>query len=233
MTAAVVALGAAVLLLAVLVAGLLRSHAEILKALHDLGAGLELERPGPVPVTVEGVRAPRRASGDKTPTTLRGETLDGDVVALSLLGQDTLIAFLSSGCTTCQEFWRAFKGPLRDLPSGARLVVVTKGPEEESGSALQERAPGAGVPLLLSDDAWDGFEVPGSPYFVYVDGTGTVVGEGSGSSWPQVADLMRQARADAAARTAGGGKVRESRDEQLLADAGIEPGHPSLYEETA
>ena len=40
MTALVVALAVAVLLLAVLVAGLLRSHAEILKALHELGAGV-------------------------------------------------------------------------------------------------------------------------------------------------------------------------------------------------
>ncbi len=40
MVALSVVLGAVVLLLAVLVAGLLRSHADILKALHDLGAGV-------------------------------------------------------------------------------------------------------------------------------------------------------------------------------------------------
>jgi hypothetical protein len=51
--ALVIALGVAVLLLAVLVGGLLRSHAEILKALHELGAGLELDGAGPVPVAVE------------------------------------------------------------------------------------------------------------------------------------------------------------------------------------
>ncbi len=229
MTAAVIALGVAVLLLSVLVAGLLRSHAEILKALHELGAGLELDKTGPVPVTVEGVRGPRRTSGD-TPTSLSGETLDGDVVALSLLGQDTLIAFLSSGCTTCQEFWRAFRGDVRDVPGGARLVVVTRGADEESTSALRERQP-AVVPVLMSDQVWDAFEVPGSPYFAYVDGTGRVVGEGSGASWPQVVDLLSQSRADAAARTSGSGAVRESRDEQLLADAGIDAGHPSLHGE--
>src|ERR687889_414726 len=49
-------LAGAALVLGVLVAGLLRSHAEILKALHDLGAGLELDRSEPVPVTIEGVR---------------------------------------------------------------------------------------------------------------------------------------------------------------------------------
>ena len=40
MVALSVILGVVVLLLAVLVAGLLRSHADILKALHDLGAGV-------------------------------------------------------------------------------------------------------------------------------------------------------------------------------------------------
>ena len=40
MVALAIALSAVVLLLAVLVAGLLRSHADILKALHDLGLGV-------------------------------------------------------------------------------------------------------------------------------------------------------------------------------------------------
>ena len=223
MTAAVVALS-----VAVLVAGRLRPHAEILKALHEHGAGLELDGKGPVPVTIDGVSTPRRNSSAETPTTLSGETPDGEVLALSLLGEDTLVAFLSSGCTTCQEFWGAFRGDVPDVPGRARLVVVTRGPDEESPSALRERQP-AQVPVLMSDAVWDAFEVPGSPYFAYVDATGRVVGEGSGASWPQVVDLMTQARADAASRVRGSGAVRESRDEQALADAGIEAGHPSLH----
>ena len=41
-----------------------------------------------------------------------------------------------------------------------------------------------------------GFGVPGSPYFVYVDGTGRIVGEGSAATWPAVATLMGQAQSD-------------------------------------
>jgi len=60
---------------------------------------------------------------------------------------------------------------------------------------------------------------------------GRVVGEGSGASWPQVADLLAQAAADDALRNArGNGAVREARDDAALRAAGIEPGHPSLYE---
>ena len=197
MTALVVALTVAVLLLAVLVAGLLRSHAEILKALHDLGAGLELDRTaaGPVPVTIDGVRTPR-VSGSSAPGAISGTTLDGESVAVSLAGgTDTLLAFLSSGCLTCQAFWEAFAAPQVEVPGGARLLVVSKDLDEESGSALAARASDT-VPLLTSSQAWEDFGVPGSPYFVYVDGTGRVVGEGSAATWPAVATLMGQAQAD-------------------------------------
>jgi hypothetical protein len=197
MTAAVVALSVAVLLLAVLVAGLLRSHAEILKALHELGAGLELDRAGgPVDVTIDGVRAPRRADAAETADAVAGETLDGEAVALSLTGgRDTLLAFLSSGCLTCAAFWEAFADPALAVPGDARLVVVTKSLDEESPSALRARAPRQ-VAVVASSSAWEGFGVPGSPYFVYVDGTGRVVGEGSAASWPAVATLLGQAHAD-------------------------------------
>ena len=78
MLAAVIAEGVAIVLLGILVLGLLRSHALILKALHELGAGLELEKeagtgvslattggkPGPVPVELESgvVQATRKDS---------------------------------------------------------------------------------------------------------------------------------------------------------------------------
>ncbi len=240
MTAVVVALAVAVVVLAVLVAGLLRSHAEILKALHELGAGLELDRGeasvarGPQPLVLQPLRAAAPVeSGADRPTSISGTTLDDEAVALSLQGEsDTLLAFLSSGCTTCQTFWRAFAEGDADVPGGARLVVVPQSAADESLSALRSRAP-RGVPLVLSSEAWAEFGVPGSPYFVYVEGaTGRVVGEGSAASWPQVVDLLQQARADAASRTAGtpgGGAHRAQRDEQALAAAGISAGHPSLW----
>ena len=196
MTAVVVALSVAVLLLAVLVAGLLRSHAEILKALHELGAGLELDRSGPVPVTVDGVRAPR-ASGVEVPDAITGQSLDGESIGVSLTtGTPVLLAFLSSGCLTCQAFWTAFDDPQIRVPGGARLVVVTKSLSEESPSALASRAPRE-LTLLTSSAAWEAFGVPGSPYFVLVDGAGGITGEGSAATWPAVATLMGQAHADA------------------------------------
>jgi len=238
-TAVVVALTFAVLGLAVLVAGLLRSHAEVLRALHELGAGLELDRTGarsgPVPVSIDGVPGPRAGAGEIRATSVVGSTLDDEQVALPLVGSgDTLLAFLSSGCTTCQEFWGTFGRGVHDVPGEARLVVVAQDLADESAGALRERAP-AGLPLVLSSEAWGRFEVPGSPYFAYVDGvSGRVVGEGSAASWAAVVDLMSQARADdrELARTAavsGSGAVREQRDDAALLAAGIGPGDPSLH----
>ena len=235
MTALVVALAVAVLLLSVLVAGLLRSHAEILRALHELGAGLELDRAdGPVDLTIEGVRTPRRSSsrtsgrttGAETAEAVSGEALDGEAYALSLTtGTDTLLAFLSSGCTTCGAFWEAFAEAELEVPGGARLVVVTKSLADESPSALAKRAPRS-LPLVASSSAWEAFGVPGSPYFVYVDGTGRIVGEGSAATWPAVANLMGQAHADDLHRR--GRLSREGRDDAALAAAGIRPGDDSL-----
>jgi hypothetical protein len=225
-TAVVVGLALAVLVLGVLVAGLLRSHAEILKALHELGAGLELDRdsPGPVPVTIDGV-VPPRPSGSVAPEAVLGSTLDGESVALPLRGsRSTLLAFLSSGCTTCKEFWTAFGKGVPSVPADARLVVVVRDLDEESPSALAKLATGD-VPVVASTATWDGLDVPGSTYFVLVDPAGRLVGEGSGASWPQVADLLGQAHADA-----GSTAQRRERDEAALRAAGIEPGHPSLYE---
>ncbi len=196
MTALVVALAVAVLLLAVLVAGLLRSHAEILKALHELGAGLELDRSGPEPITIDGVRAARTGEVE-VPGAVTGTTLSGEAVGVSLTaGTPVLLAFLSSGCTTCQAFWSAFAEPGLAVPGQARLVVVTKSLTEESPSALASRAP-EGVTLLTSSAVWEAFAVPGSPYFVLVDGAGRIVGEGSAATWSAVSTLMGQAHADA------------------------------------
>ena len=239
MTALGVALAAAVLVLAFLVAGLLRSHAEILRALHELGAGLELDRgaPGPQPLVLEPFAPVRPAAGGSdVPDSVVGTTLDDEAVALSLRGGgDTLLAFLSSGCGTCQGFWQDFSSGVDDVPGGARLVVVTQGLVDESESALRDRAP-AGVPLVLSSQTWAEFSVPGSPYFVYVDGaSGSVLGEGSAATWEQVVDLLGQARADGraaserATRVAGGGRHRRDRDDAALAAAGIVPGDPSLW----
>jgi hypothetical protein len=237
-------------LLALLVAGLLRSHAEILRTFHDLGVGRDpdaLARTGgaevPVGPPTLGPVPPRSATAAAD---VSGVTPDGDAVVVGVVGatQPTLLAFLSSGCVTCHLFWDTFATSKLDLPGGARLVVVTMSPEAESESAVAAMAP-AGVTVVMSSEAWDDYGVPGSPYFAFVDGvSGRVVGEGTAPDWEQVHRLMQQAGDDGAleaSRRAASARerraerrhqddrAREARTDDILMAAGILPGDPSLY----
>jgi hypothetical protein len=263
MTALVIAEAVAIALLALLVAGLLRSHAEILKALHELGAGRaqgdahnhdfvpaastasivsELDFPG----VRDGVAPPRTAADAERVQDIAGVTPWDESVAVGVSddARRTLIAFLSTGCGTCANFWDELRGPGARLPAATRLVVVTKGENDESISALRRIAP-ADALVVMSSEAWTDYEVPGSPYFLLVE-DGRVSGEGSGSTWSQVRALLGQASDDNAVRRSRRGSVslsdiggndignaagrdRADRVDAELSAAGIHPGHPSLY----
>jgi hypothetical protein len=254
MTALVVAETAVLLLLGLLVAGLLRSHAEILRALHELrGVPLGVPAPRTAPTNVvselefpgvrPGVAPPRAtgAAGEAVGFDLAGMTPAGEtaVVGVTQVPGTTLLAFLTSGCSTCASFWRDFRRPDRlGLPHGMRLVIVTKGAGDESPSAVAELAPGW-TTTVMSSQAWLDHEVPVSPYFLLVDGpTGRVIGEGAATSWRQVRDLMTQALDDmtlvsGSTPTLVNDEIsREARADRELMAAGIYPGDPSLYPAT-
>ena len=248
MTAVVVLLSAIVAVLTLLVVGLLRSHAEILKRLHDLGADVydDADPTGgphrhPVELrTRDDVPEPR--SQTTAAHDIAGTTPAGSSAVVGVLGRPhtTLLAFLSTTCLTCEGFWQAFAAGPGPLPGrDTRLVIVTRGPESESPPAVQAVAP-AGITTVMSSEAWGSYAVPVSPYFILVDGaSSTVIGEGAAATWQQVASLLERACADAGLTPTAeplperpslrSGKERErNADEQLLA-AGIGPDHPSLY----
>jgi hypothetical protein len=252
--AVVVVLIAMVLLLGVLVVGLLRSHADIIRALHSMGVGVG----DPADPAAGGVETPvaLRANpsllnpplpSERSSTSihdLEGVSPGGDelVVSVSSAGQ-TLLAFLSSGCSSCQAFWSALADPAQRalLPVGTRVVVVTKGPEFESPDTIAAKAP-SGITVMMSTDAWSDYEVPGSPFFVLIDGAaGRRAGEGVAHHLSQVADLVGRADVDVrgplastsapSRATAAGlnGDERERANDDELRRAGIFPGDPSLY----
>jgi len=169
-----------------------------------------------------------------------GQGLSGEVVSVRTVSvqHDSVIVFLSSGCAGCTAFWEQLGDRRGPTPAGERRVlVVTKGPENESPSLLRQLCP-PGVDLVMSSSAWADYDVPGSPYVVVVDGvTGRVKGEGSGTSLNQISGLMQQAYGDGASFGAGRRIVKPRSDverevdvDRALLAAGIGPGHPSLYE---
>jgi hypothetical protein len=207
MTAAIVMLGVVVALISVLVVGLLRSNADVLRTLHDLGVGeddLGASSParqgaaGRARSSAEGLPE-RRAKGRGVVHDIAGLDPDGGAIHVGIEGAPgaTLLAFLSSGCTTCQDFWRAFgTDEVRLVPGrDTRVVVVTRGPEDESPLAVGELAP-AGVSTVMSTTAWDDYGVPVSPYFMLVDGRRGVLGEGAATSWAKVVQLLEESLAD-------------------------------------
>lgn len=288
MSAVVAALAVVTALLSVLVVGLLRSHAEILRALHDLGVNLDddhdhddrtfrlrgadegddasrRERSGarraaiaeardalestrealdlrtPPPGVVEAQRPVEDPAELGDASDVGGSTPDGEAVAIGVVGapQPTLLAFLSTGCVTCQDFWDAFAAGVELEMDGrpVRIVAVTKGPTAESPGVVAQLT-GDGFTTVMSDEAYDAYGVPVSPYFVLVDAhSAAIAGEGAASSWAQLAGLLDRAVADrggalGANRTRRellGGAARQRRVDRELDAAGIGPDHPSLH----
>lgn len=261
--AAIVALeSVAIVLLSLLVAGLLKSHAEILRALNRLGVDLGYGSGGASGDLGHGqhfgvnasdgsatsvVKLRTGSESTSTPASdISGVTPFGEVVQVGVMqaSRGTLMAFLSSGCSTCQIFWSqldmAAKGEL--FANDIRLVVVTRSPEQESESSVRALSSDA-VTVVMSSEAWTSYSVLGSPYFVYVPaGATSAAGEGVARNWEQVAALLSRARADIAASgladaSAGPGSIgavtspaaREARADGELMRAGIYPGHESLY----
>ena len=167
-------------LIGLLVVGLLRSHAEILRQLAErdellnIGAASERAKRNPIlshAVAVEGV-SPEGASANFLPDQREGFAL---------------LCFLSSGCATCLNFW----GPSPDrslVLQKAELIYVTKGPAEESPGKVKRLAP-EGCEVIMSTEAWDTYAVEAYPHFALLR-SGTLVSEGSLLDWAGVIRMM-------------------------------------------
>lgn len=235
MTVVVAALAFVVAILTVLVIGLLRSHGEMLRAFNEMGVTFGHDGTDTSGATTS-IAAPTRkpaphaseriveGTGDGSVHDISGTTPQGGGVAVALRNRNerTLVAFLTSGCTTCRGFWDAFRNDAALPRTVDRLVIVTRSNDEESPAALQNLAP-SNHTVVMSSDAWNDYGVPVSPYFVLVDGpSGTVEGEGAASTWTQVGSLLARAEADIELEN-------EKRIDKELEAAGITPDDPSLY----
>src|SRR5664279_1451736 len=173
---------AVLLVLSVLVVGLLRAYATVLQRLHRLDGGADGGSTPPfrtasgvvAQVTGDAIDLGRIAGRDEWAPAhdIAGVGLSGEVVAVRTVAvaHDTVLVFLSSGCAGCGGFWADFADRRWPASLGdSRVMVVTKGPEEESPGLLDELCP-PGVDLVMSSIAWTDYAVPGSPYVVVVEG---------------------------------------------------------------
>ncbi len=199
MTALVVILAVVVLLLTVLVVGLLRSHAEILRALHDLGVNLEDGAPtggartfsadtrgqrarAGTGIAPQGASAEERvgANGLALPEDgplvdahdLMGTTPSGDASAIAVVGTPglTLLSFLTTGCASCMDFWEAFRTPSNRQVAGPRSqLVVITKGQDAESPAAVRELADPALTTLMSSEAFDDYAVPLAPYFVLID----------------------------------------------------------------
>jgi hypothetical protein len=219
MEALVVVEGIVIVLLVILVAGLLRSHAEILRQLADLGGGEPHQ---------SRLHPPRRLSRQGPVAVLTGNTTDGGAASFALSGSrgHTLLAFLSTTCVACGSFWQGTPPGLESI----RTLVVTKGEEAESPAELSRLETNAAT-TVMSTAAWEAFAVPATPYFALIDNRdGRVVGEGSAPTWEQVGEMVNRALADERHSLRRSTRERKADTDEELARAGIEPGDPRLFQ---
>ena len=197
------------LLLAVLmlfVVALLRSHAEILRRLENLDPADAVPRPKSAIGRTVGARPRRRDAVRRRPADRRRGNL--------------LLAFLTSGCSSCQRLIDSVTEGIAQLPGSTRLVVVTKSPEVERVRRFQalEKL----VDVVMSSRAWDDYAIPGQPLLRPRRGRGRRrrgLGHGVATDHKPARRRARRARET---------ENRYRVDDALLA-AGIGAGHPSLH----
>jgi hypothetical protein len=79
-----------------------------------------------------------------------------------------LLLFLSAACLGCRDLWEGLHELHAGLAGAARLVVVTRGPGEESPEAVTALAGDAprtdGTDLVMSSEAFTDYRVGGPPF---------------------------------------------------------------------
>lgn len=233
--AVVLALGLVIVFLGLLVLGLLRSHADILKRLDSLGAGLAEGHDHGARI---GLTA-KPAGSEAFAPEIAGITPDGEPVVVAPLSgaEPTLVAFLSTSCSSCIPFWEMLDAPTRHFGDHRhRVVIVTRGEEEESPTRAGSLARGSAT-VVMSSDAWDDYEVPGAPYFVVTHrDSGGIVGEGTATNFGALEEFLRDSANDLSwdrrrAAEHDPTDIEESRVDAELRAAGMAPGDPRLYHE--
>ncbi len=210
-----VALSTAVVLLTVLVAGLLRVQTHSIRRIDVLERRLQrLTRKQPTASGAAPVDTSSRKQTNVQETTAQHTSgppalAEGavDVEGVSPFGlpvtiplesspRPTLLAFLSTSCGICTGIWQQLRdGGLNQVAPEVMPVVVTKDVDQEdhariSGMVTEDSA----LPVVLAGEAWDDYEVPGSPYLLLVSGQpGSVIAEGSVAGWADVVSLVSRA----------------------------------------
>ena len=196
----------AVVLAALLVALVAGSRSDDDAETSDTAGGTAATVPDDTPATVAGTPLPALPENGADPAvgatmpTLSGTALDGEPVTIPADGRPTMIVYLAHWCPHCQAEVPVVQRWVDDgrLPAGVDLVAVSTAADERRPNhppaAWLEREGWTARELVDGDDAAaTASGVSAFPFFVAVDGDGTVVARTSGELTPQQLDALAAA----------------------------------------
>ena len=105
-----------------------------------------------------------------TPHDVVGVAPDGAACRVEVVeaAAPVLLLFLSADCLGCRDLWEGLADLHAGLGGAARLVVVTRGPGEESPEAIAALAGDApargGIDVVMSSGAFGDYRVAGPPF---------------------------------------------------------------------
>jgi methylamine dehydrogenase accessory protein MauD len=180
--ASYIALWLFVIVLAIVVAALARQIGTLHLRLGPRGA-LELDDEGP-------------ALGEMLPAT-DAVAVDGETVSLGGPGEAQLLLFVSPGCGVCEQVLPSV--PVIAQAGRLSPYVLTDVDAEETDLVYRNKK--LGVPLVPASEAVLRYGIPGTPYVVVTDATGTVRAKGTVNNLEQMEGLVdsadKRSRADA------------------------------------
>jgi methylamine dehydrogenase accessory protein MauD len=107
-----------------------------------------------------------------------GSDVSGREVIIPDLEKNTLLVFISNGCSTCERLGPALQSIARQERKNFKLVLVAFGGDENSSRAYAERQGLMEAPVVNSPPLAAKFHVTASPYAVLIDRSGTVLTKG-------------------------------------------------------
>ena len=140
---------------------------------------LRLGPRGALEVDTEGPRL------DEAPPVFDTEDVNGDPAAIGGPGERKLLLFASPGCMVCDEVIPGLRAAAGN--AGARPFILSDLHREEAIASFDRKLP---APLIASPEIAAAYEVPGTPFVVFLDELGVVRAKGTPNNLEQMEGLV-------------------------------------------
>ena len=127
------------------------------------------------------------------PADIDGVTSSGEALTVGIVNatEPVLLVFLSSSCLGCADLWEGTAALRQSLPAEVRVVLVTKGPEDEDVGAIAALDT-MDTLTVMSSQAFRDYRVGGPPFLAVV-ASGEVRTEGVAWGIDETVRATRQA----------------------------------------